>query len=129
MKVVTCNSASRCPAAREPPGPRRGRPAVRAANVCTFFRCGNLLTLMPAAGQPTAEGELGQTPFAHLVVYAMERKLTGTLQLEENSTSPEPRIHRLTFVRGAPAKIKPADDFARLGRLLTDEGLIDDDTL
>ncbi len=94
---------------------------------------------MPAAGQPTAEGELGQTPFAHLVVYAMERKLTGTLQLEEQrpsspsgsgpAASSEPDIHRLTFVRGAPAKIKPADPFARLGRLLTDEGLIDDATL
>jgi hypothetical protein len=80
---------------------------------------------MPLAGSPTAEGDLDQTPFAHLVVYALERKLTGTLLLEE---SPE-RIHTMTFVRGSPAKLKPADEFLRLGRLLTDEGVIDDATL
>ncbi len=80
---------------------------------------------MSVAAPPTAEGDLTGTPFAHLVVYALERKLTGTLFLEES----EQQIHTLTFVRGSPAKCRPGDDFAPLGRLLIDEGLVDESVL
>lgn len=80
---------------------------------------------MAVDGPATAEGELTQTPFAHLVVFALERKLTGTLLLEEGPD----RVHVLTFVRGNPAKCRPGDDFAPLGKLLLDEGVIEESVL
>jgi hypothetical protein len=80
---------------------------------------------MSVASPPTAEGDLTGTPFAHLVVYALERKLSGTLLLEE---TPE-RIHTLTFHGGAPSKCRPGDDYEPLGKLLVDEGLIEQTVL
>jgi hypothetical protein len=80
---------------------------------------------MAVDGPPTAEGDLAGTPFAHLVVYALERKLTGTLLLAEA----EDRVHTLTFERGTAAKCRPGDDFAPIGRLLLDEGVIEESVL
>lgn len=76
---------------------------------------------MSVAPPPTAEGDLTGTPFAHLVVYALERKLSGTLLLEE---TPD-RIHTLNFAGGTPSKCRPGDDFEPLGKLLVDQGLIE----
>jgi len=69
---------------------------------------------------PTAEGDLAQTPFAHLSVYAIDRRLTGELFLFE---SPDV-THAICFDRGHPVKIRMGDDYARLGTLLVEEGLV-----
>ncbi|MBL8743064.1 MAG: hypothetical protein JNK04_18270, partial [Myxococcales bacterium] len=74
---------------------------------------------------PTAEGALAQTPFAHLLVYALDRRLTGELFLFE---SPEV-IHAICFDRGHPVKIRMGDDYARLGTLLVEEGLVTAETV
>ncbi len=68
----------------------------------------------------TAEGDLAQTPFAHLLVYALDRRLTGELFLFE---APEV-THAICFDRGQPVKIRMGDDYARLGTLLVEEGLV-----
>jgi hypothetical protein len=68
---------------------------------------------------PDAEGELAQTPFAHLAVFAVERRLTGELFLSE----PGDVVHAIRFERGTPVKIRAGDDFARLGDLLVEEGI------
>lgn len=73
----------------------------------------------------TAEGDLNQTPFAHLVVYALDRRITGELWLIE----PNGVTHTVAFSSGTPAKIRVSDEFARLGDLLVAEELITRETL
>ncbi len=74
---------------------------------------------------PTAEGELAQTPFAHLAVFALERRLDGELFLIE----PGGTTHAIRFERGAPIKIKVGDEFARLGALLVEDGVVSAETV
>ncbi len=74
---------------------------------------------------PTAEGDLAQTPFAHLLVYALDRRLTGELFISETPDL----VHALRFERGAAVKIRMGDEFARLGELLVEEGLVTKDVI
>lgn len=76
-------------------------------------------------GPATAEGDLDRTPFAHLLVYAVERQLTGAMFL----TEPSGTEHIVRFVRGMPVKVRPSDGFARFGELLLEESLITAETL
>lgn len=74
---------------------------------------------------PTAEGDLTQTPYAHLAVYSLDRRLTGELFLRES----EDVTHVVRFERGVPVKIKMGDNFARLGELLVEDGLVTADVI
>lgn len=74
---------------------------------------------------PTAEGDLTQTPYAHLAVYSLDRRLTGELFLRES----EDITHVVRFERGVPVKIKMGDNFARLGELLVEDGLVTADVI
>ncbi len=71
------------------------------------------------------EGELSSTPFAHILVYAFDRRLAGTLYLEEPSGTP----HVVTFARGVPVKVRAGDGFALLGELLIKAGAITEEAL
>ena len=73
----------------------------------------------------TAEGDLERTPFAHLLVYVLDKKLTGALIL----APPEGPEHVVRLVRGVPVKVRPGDRHALLGEMLVEAGLIDDKTL
>lgn len=73
----------------------------------------------------TAEGELGRTPLAHLLVYALDHRLDGALFLSE----PEGPTHVVRLVRGVPVKVRPGDGYARLGEMLVEAGAIDEATL
>ena len=68
----------------------------------------------------SAEGDLGRTPLAHLLVYALDRRLTGALFLTEKTGA----RHAIRLVRGSPVKIRPSDDYARLGEILQESGEI-----
>jgi len=74
---------------------------------------------------PTAEGELAQTPFAHLAVFALERRLDGELFLIE----PGGTTHAIRFERGHPTKIRVGDEFERLGAILVEEGVTSQETI
>jgi hypothetical protein len=74
---------------------------------------------------PTAEGELARTPLAHLLVYALDRQLTGALLL----TSPDGAEHVVRLARGVPVKVRPGDRYALLGEMLIEAGAIDGETL
>jgi hypothetical protein len=74
---------------------------------------------------PTAEGDLERTPLAHLLVYAIERHLTGALFL----TEPGGVEHVIRFAEGAPVKVRSGDGHARLGELLIEAGAITDEAL
>jgi len=73
----------------------------------------------------TAEGDLGRTPLSHLLVYALDRRLTGAIFL----TQADGMEHVVRLVRGAPVKVRPGDGYALLGQMLVEAGAIDEATL
>ncbi len=81
----------------------------------------------------TAEGDLARTPFAHLLVYAVDRRLTGALFLCEpspvNGAPVEHVEHVVRFDRGTPVKVRPGDGFSRLGQMLVEGGALKPETL
>ncbi|NUP14489.1 MAG: hypothetical protein HOW73_51320 [Polyangiaceae bacterium] len=74
---------------------------------------------------PMAEGDLAQTPYAHLAVYLLDRRLTGELFL----TAAEDVVHAIRFERGVPVKIRMGDSYARIGELLVEDGLVSAETV
>jgi hypothetical protein len=78
----------------------------------------------------TAEGDLGRTPLAHLLVYALDRQLTGALFLgpppEAGAAAAE---HVVRLEQGVPVKVCPGDRHALLGEMLIEAGAIDAPTL
>lgn len=74
----------------------------------------------------TAEGDLGRTPFAHLLVYALDKRLTGAMFFTEPGGDAP---HVVRFVRGAAVKVRPADRYSLLGEMLVENGLLSEKTL
>ncbi len=75
--------------------------------------------------QPTATGRLASTPLSHILVYLVSKKLSGTLIVEEPGGKKSALYVRL----GAPAKARTSEPVIYLGRLLLDQGAIDEKTL
>ena len=71
---------------------------------------------------PTAQGSLEATPLGHLLVYGLDRLLTGTLVLEE----PTGKKHAIYFDGGGPAKAKVQEPILFLGRVLVEQKAISD---
>jgi tetratricopeptide (TPR) repeat protein len=76
----------------------------------------------PAA---VASGALAKTPFLHLLIYALDRKLTGSIEL----LSPDKRSAVIFFGSGQPAKMRTSDPVAHLGRVLKDLGYLTEEQL
>ena len=72
---------------------------------------------------PTAQGSLEGTPLGHLLVYGLDRLLTGTLVLEEVTG----KRHAIYFDNGGPAKAKIQDPVLFLGRVLVEQKAISDE--
>lgn len=70
--------------------------------------------------EATATGTLQATPFGHLLVYLLDRGLTGTLVLEE----PSGDKHAIWFEAGAPAKVKTGKPVTYLGQVLVEQRAI-----
>jgi curved DNA-binding protein CbpA len=70
---------------------------------------------------PTANGKLAKTPFVHLLLYALEKKLDGTIEL----VAPDRRCATVVFARGEPTKVRTSEAVAYLGEVLQDLGYID----
>jgi curved DNA-binding protein CbpA len=68
--------------------------------------------------QPTARGTLESQPLAHLLVYLVEKQLTGTLIVEEPSGSRS----AILLQGGIPSKAKTAEPLTRIGELLVELG-------
>ena len=77
-----------------------------------------------AAPQATATGTLGSTPLPNLLVYSLDRRLTGTLVLEDDQA----RKSAILFRAGAPVKVKLGEAVARLPDLVVSLRLTDADT-
>ncbi len=74
------------------------------------------------AGQgnkPIATGRFSKTPFAHILIYLLDRKMTGTLEIRDENHQVS-----LYFRDGSPAKIKSTVKGRELGRVLCDLGVI-----
>lgn len=71
--------------------------------------------------KPTAIGNLAQTPFCELLVYALGRSLSGSLVLE----CPDRSKHAVLFQVGVPVKARADVAELRLGALLEARGTID----
>lgn len=71
--------------------------------------------------QPLIRGALRQTPLAEFLVQAYDAGLEGTLLLQ----TPEREKSAILFVRGAPAKARPAVNEVFLGKVAAELGLIE----
>ncbi|HWP06045.1 MAG TPA: DnaJ domain-containing protein [Polyangiaceae bacterium] len=69
---------------------------------------------------PTASGTLAATPLGHLLVYALDRRLTGTIVFED----PEHKKHAVYLSTGAPAAARSATVIAPLGELAVARGIL-----
>lgn len=74
---------------------------------------------------PTASGTLSATPLGHLLIYALDRRLSGTLVFEESNHAK----HALYFAGGAAASARTTVLCAPLGELALEAGLIRVDQL
>jgi hypothetical protein len=75
---------------------------------------------MSPEGPPTAEGDLQKTPLPHLLVYMADRRLTGSLWLQE----PSGAEHVVRFEWGAPVHAVAPDGYAMFGELLVDSAIV-----
>jgi curved DNA-binding protein CbpA len=75
--------------------------------------------------KPTAAGNLRATPLAHLLVYLLDRCLTGTIVIER----PDGSKSAVQFDSGVPVKAKTAEPVIYLGDLLLELDAIDEPTL
>lgn len=69
---------------------------------------------------PTAQGSFAKTPFPHLLVYALERALTGTFELHIGAQS----VATMLFMQGFPAKVRTAEGVHYLGDVMAELGLV-----
>jgi curved DNA-binding protein CbpA len=69
---------------------------------------------------PTASGTLAATPLGHLLIYALDRRLTGSVVFEE----PDHKKHAVYFLGGAPAAARNASVVAPLGELAIERGVL-----
>lgn len=97
--------------------PFYGKFAWFAWSPCTLLRLSAMQGPLPA---PTATGSFIKTPFPHLMVYALERRLTGTFELSRGSVS----MATILVMGGCPAKIRTSDPVHFLGNVLLELGMI-----
>ncbi|HEX8791379.1 MAG TPA: DnaJ domain-containing protein [Polyangiaceae bacterium] len=69
---------------------------------------------------PTANGELSKTPLVHLLLYAQDKRLTGTIEL----LAADKRSAAIVFVNGEPAKVRTSEPVAYLGRVMLELGFL-----
>ncbi|HEX3596806.1 MAG TPA: J domain-containing protein, partial [Polyangiaceae bacterium] len=69
-----------------------------------------------------ATGTLGGTPLVNLLVYSLDRRLTGTLVIED----PGQQKSAIAFRRGIPMKVKLPEAAASLSELAVAQGIVDE---
>jgi curved DNA-binding protein CbpA len=79
----------------------------------------------PDLPPPTADGTFAKTPLVQVLVYVLERGLTGTIEI----VHPEGPWASFLVIEGLPAKGRTSEPVAYLGHVLRELGYIDDATL
>src|SRR6516162_770647 len=80
------------------------------------------MTAPPDTPPPTAQGTLAKTPFPHLLIYLLERQLTGSIEL----TAPDGKRATVLIIEGFPAKARTSEAGSHLGQVMRDDVLITD---
>jgi DnaJ-like protein len=80
----------------------------------------SLAAMQPPHPAPTAQGVFSKTPFPHLIVYALERRLTGSLELHVGPQA----VATIVVVSGLPAKVRTVPPLPLLGEVMVELGLI-----
>ncbi len=70
---------------------------------------------------PIATGSVAKKPVAHLLVYALERRLTGTFELDDDGREQM----RIVVFQGQVARVSTTEPLAYLGHVLYELGVID----
>ncbi|WP_437652961.1 DnaJ domain-containing protein [Sorangium sp. So ce1182] len=86
---------------------------------------GPIAVLSLPGDPPTAEGTLARTPLVHLLVYMLDRRLTGTTCFVD----PDGVRHGVFFSDGVPAKVWTGTIIAPLDRVILELGLLGEATL
>lgn len=73
---------------------------------------------------PTAQGSFAKTPFPHLLVYALERGLSGTFELHVPDEAGAQSAATILFIQGFPAKVRTTDAVLFLGDVMAELGLV-----
>ena len=73
--------------------------------------------------EATASGKLETTPLSQLLVYALDKQLTGSFIFQ----APDRKKSALYLVGGAPVNAKTGQPVIHLGRLLLEVGKIEED--
>lgn len=76
--------------------------------------------MQPPLPAPTAQGSFAKTPLPHLLVYALERGLSGTFELVVNGAS----VATMLVVQGFPAKLRTTEGVFYLGEVMVELGMI-----
>ena len=79
----------------------------------------------PAQLTPTAQGSFAKTPFPHLLVYALERQLSGTFDLQVGMN----QVASILVIQGFPAKLRLTESVHFLGDILLEMGLVTPDAI
>jgi tetratricopeptide (TPR) repeat protein len=74
---------------------------------------------------PTANGELSKTPLVHLLVYAHDKRLTGSIEL----LTADKRSAAIVFANGEPSKVRTSEPVAYLGRVMLELGFVTEEEL
>jgi hypothetical protein len=74
---------------------------------------------------PSATGTLAKRPLAHLLIYALDRKLTGTFEIGDASGS---SVH-IVVTSGLVERVATSEPVTYLGHVLYEMGVIDDTVL
>lgn len=75
--------------------------------------------------EPAASGTLARTPLIHLLLYALDKGLAGTIEF----AAPDGRIAAVLFAGGRPVKARTGEPVAYLGRSLLELGFLTEDQL
>ncbi len=104
-----------------PPGPLSDAPAAVPEPALISVEQPSLRPQAPA----TAQGTLAKTPLVHLLVYALDNDLSGTILM----VAPERGRNVIIFDHGTPCKARTPEMVSPLGETLLGMGLLDEETL
>jgi len=86
---------------------------------------GESAAIIRPMSRPIAQGAFGKTPLMHLLIYALDKGLTGTLLIVESDR----RQSAIRLEDGKPSKVKSAALISPLDRTIVAMGLLDEEIL
>ena len=75
--------------------------------------------------QPTASGTLAKTPFPHLLLYLLEKQLTGSIEV----MAPDGERATILVLEGFPSKVRTSEQTSYLSNVLLETGILTSEQL